>query len=235
VVNTAIEGFGVTAAVAFASPNYVVTISKGTAKSIYIITGATFTPTNTYTITAAPVAGGTATVTASHATAYAGDTVTVDIIGIQTGKRFLSIAINGGDVTTTQVSAGAHYTFTMPEGAVTVTVTLESIPGHAAYVTGNNILIVGRHAFNLDATVQAGLAVDKKYNLTNFTTAISNWVYQPTAEVKAIYYRAGNKWYNLTTAQGQGLVPAAEVSVSEINGDGVYHYLNMDLIPGVTP
>jgi hypothetical protein len=123
----------------------------------------------------------------------------------------------------------------MPEGVATVTVTLESIPWHALSVTDNNILIVGRHAFNLDAAVQAGLATEKKYNLTNFTAAMNNWVYQPTAGVKAVYYRAGDKWYNLTTAQGQGLVPAAEVSASEINGDGIYHYMNMTLVPGATP
>ena len=227
----AAAGYGVTVTAAFNGTGYTVTIVKNTAQSSYTITNATFYPTNNYTITTAPAAGGTATVAVSNASAYAGDTITVDITYIQAGMRLSSITVNDGAVPVTQVTEGTEYTFIMPAGAVTVAVTLENIPRYVADITDNNIIIVGRHAFNLDTAVQAVLAADKKYNQSNFLEAISSWIHEPQSGVKAIYYRAGNNWYNLTAAEGQGLVPEAGVSANEVNGDGIYYYMNMDLLP----
>jgi hypothetical protein len=85
-----------------------------------------------YAITVADVVGGTATVTTDPATEAAGGTsVTVSITNIETGKQFKSITVTDADsglVATTEVTAGASYTFTMPVKTVTVTVAVEEIP-----------------------------------------------------------------------------------------------------------
>ncbi|NLU51222.1 MAG: hypothetical protein GXX09_12655 [Syntrophomonadaceae bacterium] len=85
----------------------------------------------TYNITVADVVGGTATVSADKTTAAENETVTVTISNIESGKRFKSITVVDADnqaVTTTEVTAGQKYTFTMPAKAVTVTVELEAVP-----------------------------------------------------------------------------------------------------------
>ena len=84
----------------------------------------------TYTITKTDVIGGTAKVTVDKDTAKAGETVTVEISEIETGKQFKSIAVTGtsGAVAVKEVVPGSEYTFTMPDEAVTVSVTLENIP-----------------------------------------------------------------------------------------------------------
>lgn len=89
---------------------------------------ANFDPT--YTVTVASVIGGTATVVANpNSGVLEGDTVTVTISDIESGKVFSSIAVEGDDttnsITTTPVTAGEKYTFTMPAEDVTVTVNLK--------------------------------------------------------------------------------------------------------------
>ncbi|WP_207641631.1 hypothetical protein [Syntrophomonas palmitatica] len=42
-----------------------------------------------------------------------------------------------------------------------------------------------------------------------------------------IYYFTGQKWYNLVKAETMGLVQAAEAAPSNINGNGLYTYWNM--------
>lgn len=85
-----------------------------------------------YNITVADVVGGTATVyTSPGAEAAEGETVTVNISNIESGKQFKSITVTDADsgaVETTAVTAGASYTFTMPAKAVTVTIEVEEIP-----------------------------------------------------------------------------------------------------------
>jgi hypothetical protein len=83
-----------------------------------------------YDVTIADVVGGTATVTANPNTdVLQGETVTVTISNIESGKTFSSIVVTGddtsGSITTTEGTAGAEYAFTMPAEDVTVTVTLE--------------------------------------------------------------------------------------------------------------
>lgn len=81
---------------------------------------------DTYPVEIAPVDG--ATVTSDLQNAQEGQTVTVNIADIAEGKQFHSIAVadaNGNPIETTEVVAGAQYTFTMPASAVTVTVVLE--------------------------------------------------------------------------------------------------------------
>jgi formylmethanofuran dehydrogenase subunit D len=92
-----------------------------------------------------------------------------------------------------------------------------TIPGSVADITTNNVLLVGRHAFDLN---------DPSYTLNNYLTAVDNFVYQSGGNYE-IYYRAAGQWYNLVAAEGQGLVPAAEVDPGDINGDGFYHFMNM--------
>ena len=89
---------------------------------------ANFAPT--YNVTIADVIGGTATVVANPNSAVLEDeTVTVTISSIEEGKAFSSIEVTGdvttNSITTTEVTAGEEYTFTMPAENVTVTVNIE--------------------------------------------------------------------------------------------------------------
>jgi hypothetical protein len=93
---------------------------------------ANFDKIPSYNVTVADVEGGTATVVADPNTdILKGVTVTVNISNIESGKVFSSIAVVGDDttnpVTTTEVTAGEEYTFTMPAEDVTVTVTIETV------------------------------------------------------------------------------------------------------------
>lgn len=80
-----------------------------------------------YSVTIADVAGGTASV-AADPDVVQGETVTVTISDIESGKTFSSIAVTGDDnsnsITTIEVTAGEEYSFIMPAEDVTVTVTL---------------------------------------------------------------------------------------------------------------
>ena len=123
-----------------------------------------------YGITVADVAGGTATVTTDPAAeATAGATVTVSIAGIEAGKQFKSITVTDADsttVATTEVTAGASYTFTMPAKAVTVAVEVEAIP--VEQVTVSNVVAasnLGKIKFDTDkATTAEDLAGKIKAN-----------------------------------------------------------------------
>jgi len=103
------------------------------------------TVTPTYTVTVAAVSGGTAEVTVDKPKAKAGDTVTVSITNLESGKKFKAISVTSasGDVLTTEVTAGEKYTFTMPAEAVTVTVELEAITYTLTYTAGENGSITG--------------------------------------------------------------------------------------------
>ena len=83
----------------------------------------------TYAVTVAPVSGGTAEVTVDKPKAKAGDTITVSITNLQSGRTFKAITVTSasGDVLTTEVMAGEQYTLIMPAEAITVTVELEAI------------------------------------------------------------------------------------------------------------
>ena len=90
----------------------------------------TITLESIFDITIAAVVGGTADITTDINPAAAGETVTINIANIQAGRRFVSIAVVGENsdvISTSQITEGAQYTFTMPAQAVTVTITLESI------------------------------------------------------------------------------------------------------------
>lgn len=79
-------------------------------------------------IVADVVGGGTAEVTTDPSgSVLSGSTVTVTIANIEAGYEFASIRVVDADeevVSTTEVTPGEEYTFTMPRKAVTVTVTL---------------------------------------------------------------------------------------------------------------
>lgn len=74
------------------------------------------------------VVGGTATVTIDPVSpVMSGETVTVTIADIEVDKTFSSIAVvdaDGDAVATTQVTAGAEYTFVMLQKACVITVTV---------------------------------------------------------------------------------------------------------------
>jgi hypothetical protein len=82
------------------------------------------------------VVGGTAEVGyLPGGTPTTGATVTVTISAIEAGKQFKSIVVissASGTVSTTEITAGVQYTFLMPTGNPTVTVTLEAIPAIVA-------------------------------------------------------------------------------------------------------
>ena len=133
------------------------------------------------------------------------------------------------DTDTYNPAVAGSYTFTATLGAIpagfanagaftaTVEVVVASDPGSISNITDNNVLLVGRHAFQLG---------DASFTLNNYLEAVDNFVYQSGGNYE-IYYRAGGKWYNLVAAEGQGLVAAAEVDPGDINGDGLYEYMNM--------
>ena len=80
----------------------------------------------TYSVQVAPVEG--ATVSSNVQQAKEGDTVTVSIADIASGKRFADIHVTdekGHSLEVAEVVKGEQYTFAMPASAVTVTVTLE--------------------------------------------------------------------------------------------------------------
>ena len=113
--------------------------ANGTAKVIITPEDGSIANTKTYTIkfhsestgdsylvTTEPVEG--ASVSADLAKAQEGQTVTVNIADIAAGKQFHSIIVmdaQGDQIETTEVKAGAQYTFTMPASSVTITVVLE--------------------------------------------------------------------------------------------------------------
>ncbi|MGI6488338.1 MAG: S-layer homology domain-containing protein [Syntrophothermaceae bacterium] len=123
-----------------------------------------------YGITIATVAGGKAAITINPAAeAEAGATVTVTIADIETGKQFKSIIVTDADsgvVATTEVTAGAGYTFIMPAKAVTVTVEVETIPVTTYTVTfgvtgenGSLAATVDSETISSGAEVEAGKTV----------------------------------------------------------------------------
>ncbi|MDP2217331.1 MAG: PGF-pre-PGF domain-containing protein [Methanolobus sp.] len=88
------------------------------------------TESTSYNITIADAIDGTANVTVDKSNAAVNETVIVTITDIEVGKQFSSINVAGDvvSVLSTEVIAGANYTFQMPAENVTVTVTLEDIP-----------------------------------------------------------------------------------------------------------
>ncbi|WP_347490125.1 S-layer homology domain-containing protein [Desulfoscipio sp. XC116] len=77
-----------------------------------------------------PVGGAASVGTTPNIQAAAGETITVDILNIEEGKQFKLITVkdeDNGVVSTTEVTYGEEYTFTMPASAVTVTVELEDV------------------------------------------------------------------------------------------------------------
>ena len=100
------------------------------------------------------------------------------------------------------------------------------ITGKVKDIRSNNILIVGEYLFNLNDK-------DSGYNLNNFLIAAQSAHYTEDEEgnrVYEIYYRAGDKWYNLVRVDeiGEGLVDAAIVDAEKVNGHGTYTYWNME-------
>ncbi|MGI6733847.1 MAG: S-layer homology domain-containing protein [Anaerovoracaceae bacterium] len=133
---------------------------------IYVKPGNAGGPDSGESITVASVVGGTAEVTTDKTEAKAGEIVTVTIANIESGKQFKSITVTdaGNDnVTTTEVSFGAVYTFTMPAWAVTIAVELENEPvvtpeTYTVTVesTGTGATGAGNYAENEVVTIDAG-------------------------------------------------------------------------------
>ena len=146
-----------------------------------------------YTVTVADVVGGTATVTANPNTEILeGETVTVNISDIADGKVFSSIEVTGDDtgdsVSTTEVTAGEEYTFTMPAEDVTVTANFSeplytltmavdrTDAGTANYYTGSGTYTAGTKV-NISAEAADGYGF---FNWTSSATEdlFSGWIHK---------------------------------------------------------
>ncbi len=65
------------------------------------------------------------------------------------------------------------------------------------------------------------------YTLNNYLTAAQTaWVNLESGNYE-VYWFTGTVWYDLVKAETLGLVQAAEVDPSNINGNGLYTYANM--------
>ncbi|ABI68386.1 chitobiase/beta-hexosaminidase C-terminal domain-containing protein [Syntrophomonas wolfei] len=146
------------------------------------------TPATKYSITVANVVGGTATITTNPVTeAAAGETVTVSIDGIEPGKQFKSITVtdtDGGAVTTTEVTAGSRYTFTMPTKAVTVIVAVEAIPIVSATINPTTI------TFNKNLEAPADVSTTINWNSATSVTVVKQG--NATLTANADYVIQGN-------------------------------------------
>ena len=193
-----------------------------------------------YAITVADVVGGTATVTTDATEATGGTTVTVSIAGIEAGKQFKSITVTDADsgvVATTEVTAGASYTFIMPAKAVTVAVEVEAIP--VEQVTVSNVVAatnLGKIKFDTDkATTAEDLAGKIKANgvaVTDFGTpskgaaginwnaiipdAVNNQVYTITCELPFVL--TGNDTVQWAVVYG------------DVNNDGIINVTDAVLV-----
>jgi hypothetical protein len=125
-----------------------VMVLEATPGSVYTFTmpagsvTVTVTFVDTYSVTIAQTDD--ATVTTDVSTAVAGDTVTVDITDVASGKLFSTISVtdaSGNAVAVSEVTAGSVYTFTMPDSDVTVTVTISDI----------QIIIIGTHSVTVNS------------------------------------------------------------------------------------
>lgn len=90
-----------------------------------------------HAITVSEVTG--AKVTADKTEAKEGETVTITITEYAEDKVFGSIAVNDGAVIVNEVTRGEKYTFTMPDGEVTVKVTIANKVYEAHALTVNAI------------------------------------------------------------------------------------------------
>ena len=111
-----------------------VTAEDGTTKTYTLLVNKIIS----YSITVANPVGGTAAVTADKETAFAGQTVTVNIANIQEQTQFATIKVNGGEVMVNQVNEGTEYSFEMPEADVTVKVTLEARQYTVSFTTNSD-------------------------------------------------------------------------------------------------
>ena len=155
-------------------------------------------------ITIADPAGGTATVTANKETAFAGQTVTVNITNIQEQTQFASITVNDGEVMVKQVNEGTEYSFEMPEADVTVKVTLETRQYTVSFTTNSEDTVaeqsVAYGALVTEPEPPAKAGCDfvgwyKESELTNAWNFTSDTV---SAENITLYAKWTAKKYNVT-------------------------------------
>ena len=115
-----------------------------------------------YIITKAYVIGGTANVTLDNDKAATGETVTVEISEIETGKQFKSISVTdvSGDVAVKEVVSGSEYTFTMPDEPVTVSVTLDNIPVVVCPPLVNGLSFLDDNSNDTNTIIKLGVLSD---------------------------------------------------------------------------
>ena len=130
-------------------------------------------------------AGGT--VTLSPQTAKEGDTVAL-AVKPETGQRVKTVAVtaNDGTAVAVQKAAEGRYTFTMPKGGVTVTVTFETIPAPTPKVFAD----LSPTAYYYDAVAWAiEMGIAQGVNETTFAPASPC----TRAQILTFLYRASTR------------------------------------------
>lgn len=217
----------------------------GTVQSKTFTVNAASTPGNGesnqyYAVNIATVVGGTATVKADKTEAAEGQTVTVTISNIESGKKFKSITVKGADgsaVATTAVSVGASYTFTMPAKAVTVTVELENVSTGGG--GGGGVVVSTQAVTSTNGSAKVPPAAGGSISLgDNVTIEIPANALQGTSSVEVKIAKI-----DIAPALPEGFALASPVFEFTVDGKGSYSFskkvkikIKLDnSMPGINP
>lgn len=100
----------------------------------------------------------------------------------------------------------------------TANVVVNPMTKDVANIEGNNILLVGAYAFDLNVATNAS-----GYNLNNFIIAAKT-AYANPADTNHVYFKLGDKWYDIVSDSN---LESPISDLSTINGNGKFEYFNM--------
>ncbi|MDR1833526.1 MAG: GH92 family glycosyl hydrolase, partial [Propionibacteriaceae bacterium] len=207
--------------------------------------------TPTYSITVATPNGGNAVVTASKASAELGETITVDVSGLDDGMVVGSLAVTtqDGPEAVTRITSGVptgvrRYTFTMPPLRTTVTANIIPDPGLPSDVA--NLAVdpafadFGRVKLTWDpATHSEGIAKYLVYRglSADFDADEDSLVGEPTDTEFVDSPGTGLYFYKVVAEAISGTQsenPALVWAVQQVSGDAVYGATSENIARGKT-
>ncbi|HAN10768.1 MAG TPA: hypothetical protein DCP90_09195 [Clostridiales bacterium] len=169
-----------------------------------------FGPDTTLTFTTNPAVAALAAINAG--TEIFADFATAGVVGADVANK----DIYDETILAEKVTKGSSLTLVEVQAIVT---TINSGKRYVSTIVGNNILLVGDYAFELDADLDVS-----NYDLNNFLVAAQTAYVNGDTLRYEVYFSFGGTWYDVVTGEGLG---TEMTDLSDINGDGLYEYMNM--------
>lgn len=138
------------------------------------------------------VIGGTAAVQASNIMALPGESVTLQIYGVQSGKEVGSVVVKdstGGNIGVETISKGSRYSFVMPEGGIA---TAQVLLVDKLLEIGKNTVLETEDGYGATNDALNALRVDKEWSGYSGGGYVAGWKKQGSyAEIKAVVANSG--------------------------------------------